>query len=160
MPMRDNFKNDPEDYLEIGPHGGPKFSMHVWSHELIPLARRVLKLAHVKNVRVSFTAQERPTYLLRVLCCPITPKGWLFAILNRAGPSKLIIGKDIRTQRVFQLDTLEAIWEYVRDATRRNEDDTGGTAHASKQRLQAVHGTTQGPGRLPELAGSAAGQDA
>jgi hypothetical protein len=57
--MRDNFTFEPMDFLVLGDHHGEGFSQKRWTNVVIPQARRFLRLANVRQVRVSYTPQAR-----------------------------------------------------------------------------------------------------
>jgi hypothetical protein len=117
MPMRDDFTHDREDYIDIGPNGGKRFSHHLWNTKLLPLARKVGKLRHVQRVRISFDAGKGPTYLLTALTNTYSGSGWVFGI-RPVSNAVHVHGRDVgMAGSCIQLNHWDEILHHVKTHT-------------------------------------------
>jgi hypothetical protein len=112
--MRDNFVNDREDYIDIGPHGGKRFSYHVWNKQLLPLARKLSKLQHVKRVRIHYDYSKGPCYGVTAFTCTYTGSGYVFGIRPVQANTVKVTGRDIGSNTFLEFDHWDEIWEHVK----------------------------------------------
>jgi hypothetical protein len=112
MPMTDDFRTPLEDQLEIGPHKGRKFSHHIWNNKLLPLARSLCKLQHVKRVRVDFDETKGPTYGV-IAWTYIYGGGWVFDVRPIANGVK-VTGRDLSSNAPVELNGWNDILYHVK----------------------------------------------